>query len=112
MGLAVDVERGGLRVGPETDGAGLVRGRADRHPLVQVEAVREQVVRMHAELAQHAAQLVRKPVQSLDVVLLVQCEVDVAVAVERDAVARLREVLAAQPEVDRVVGEHLERHVG
>src|SRR4051812_8162656 len=37
--LAVHVEHGAVRIGPEADGAGLVRGRADRHPLVQVDAV-------------------------------------------------------------------------
>ena len=46
-----------------------------------------------------------------DVVLLVDGEVDAAVGVEGDPVVRLGEVLAAQPEVDGVVGQLLERHL-
>ena len=39
-------------------------------------------------------------------------ELDAAVLAQRDAVGGQRQVLAAEPEVDGVVGEHLERHAG
>lgn len=51
VGLAVDVQRGGSRVGSETDGARLMRRRADRHALVQVDAAGQQPVFMHALMA-------------------------------------------------------------
>jgi hypothetical protein len=50
--------------------------------------------------------------EPLDVVLLVEGQADLAVVLEGDTVLRQRQVLAAQPEVDRVVGQHLEGHLG
>src|SRR4051812_7548368 len=48
VGTAEGVERAVEGVGAEPHGAGLVGGGADWHRLVQVEAVVEQVVRVHA----------------------------------------------------------------
>src|SRR4051812_1408473 len=61
--LAVRVERRGVRVGPEPDGARLVGGGTDRHPLVQIQAVVEQVV-LQAEVAEHALELAPQPLQA------------------------------------------------
>src|SRR3954471_17855131 len=68
--LAVRVQCRGGRVGPEPDGARLVRCRADRHRLVQVEAVVEQAV-LQAQVTEHALELVLEALHALDVVLLV-----------------------------------------
>ncbi|CAG6390601.1 hypothetical protein SCOCK_10070 [Actinacidiphila cocklensis] len=110
--LAVDVQRrcGGVRAEP--DGAGLVGGGPDGHPLVQVDAVRQQPVLVHSQVPEHLLQLVPETLEARDVVLLVQSQVDAAVLVEGDAAVGQRQILPAQPEVHRVVGEDLERHVG
>ena len=55
----------------------------------------------HADVVQDLLELVVEPVGLLVVRRRVG-EVDVAVAVERDAVVRLREVLGGEPEVDGV----------
>ena len=56
-------------------------------------------------------ELVPQPLDPLDVVLLVERQVDrCRPRPSGDPVVGLRQVLAAQPEVDGVVGQHLERH--
>src|SRR4051794_10479572 len=95
VGPAVDVQGGGSRVGAEPDGAGLVGGRPDRHALVHVDAVVQQVLLLHAEVAEPVLQLVAQPLEPLDVVLLVDGEVDAAVDVEGHPVVRFGQVLAA-----------------
>ncbi|KJY24524.1 hypothetical protein VR46_42330, partial [Streptomyces sp. NRRL S-444] len=77
-------------VATEADGAGLMSRCADGHALVQVDAVRQQMVLVHAQVAEHALQFVPQPLQTCDVVLLVEGEVDPAVPVEGDAVVRVR----------------------
>ena len=67
---------------------------------------------MHAEVAEPALQLVPQALEPLDVVVLVEGQADLAVVLEGDPVLRLRKVLAAEPEVDGVVGQHLEGHPG
>ena len=88
-----------------------MRGRTNRHALVEVDAVVEQVLVVRPGAARACPALVPQPLDSGDVVRLVQGEVNRAVPVESDPVIGLREVLAAEPEVDGVVGEDLEGHV-
>ncbi len=58
---------------------------------------------------EHPVELVAQSLDALDVVLLVDAEVDRPVGVDGDPVVGLRQVLAAEPEVDGVVRQHLER---
>lgn len=70
--------------------------------------MRQQVVGVHAQVAEHLLEFVPKARQPFGVVLLVQGEVDVTVGVERDPVVGVGKILTAEPEVHRVMGQHLE----
>src|SRR4029453_3961597 len=91
VGLAVHVEctRGGGGAAP--DGARLVCCGTDRHALVQVQAPVQQVVLVHAQVAQHSVELVAKSLDTLDVVLLVNAEVDRPFRADGDTVFPLRQ---------------------
>jgi hypothetical protein len=79
---------------------------------VHIDAVVHEVLFVHARVPRSALQFVAEPLEPLDVVLGVERKVDAAVPVEGDAVVGVGEVLAAEPEVDGVVGEDLEGHLG
>jgi hypothetical protein len=51
---------------------------------------------------------VPKPLQPVDVVLLVEGQLNRAVFVEREAVVRQRQVFRTQPKVHPVLGDHLQ----
>ena len=104
VGLAVHVEDRGGRVGPEARRARLVRGGGGVECLVQVEAADERRVH-HAELAQHSLEGPAEPGEAFGVVAGLQRQPDRAVTPERDPAVGEGEVLAGQPEVDRVLGD-------
>src|SRR5438309_7899610 len=108
MRFAVDVECRGVGVGAEPHGARLVSGRTYWHSLVHIDAVVVQVL-LETELTQHPLQLPPEPLEALDVVVLIECEVDRVVVSEGDAVVWCGQVLTAQPEVDAVLGDLAER---
>ena len=79
-------DRGG-RVGAEADGARLVGDARDRDLVLEVGRPRDQVVRVHPEVAEHRLELVVQPLLRLLVVGRV-AERDVAVLRQRDPVLR------------------------
>src|SRR6476620_5972949 len=104
VGLAVLVEHRRRRIAPEAARPRLVRDTRDRDAHVHVEVLVEHVVLGEPDVVHDVLQLVVQPV-GLVVVGRVVREMDVAVAVEGDAVIGHREVLGSQPEVLCVLGD-------
>ena len=104
VGLAVHIEDRGGRVGPEAGCAGWVGRGGGVERLVQVKAADGHRVH-HAELAQHSLEGPAEPGEALGVVVGLEHQLDRAVTPEHDPAAGAGEVLAGQPEVDRVPGD-------
>ena len=97
------------RVVAEAHGAALVGDARERDPGVADELVRDQG-RVAAEVAEHALELRDQAAVALGVAVGVG-DVDAALAVDRDAVVGMRQILGGEPEVDRVVRDVVEREV-
>jgi hypothetical protein len=104
VGFTAPIEGRGGRVGPEPGRAGLVGGGGLVERLVEVEAADEGRVH-HAELAQHLLEGHAETGEAFGVVIGLQGQPDRAVPAERDPAVGPGEVLAGQPEVDRVPGD-------
>ena len=104
VGPAVHVEDRGGRVGPQARRTSLVSRGGGVERLVQVEATDERGVR-HAELGQHCLEGPAEPGEAFGVVAGLQRQPDRAVRPQRDPADGQGEVLAGQPEVDRVPGD-------
>src|SRR5262245_9143065 len=101
---AVDVEHRRRGIGPEPAGAGLVGAAGDGDVGLQVRMPGDEVVRVHAEVAEHRLELVVQPVAG-GLVSHFVAESDAAVGLEGDAVVGPGQVLGRQPEVDGVGGD-------
>src|SRR5262245_22167278 len=106
--LAVGVEDRRLRVGAEAARAGLVCHAADPDLVLHIEIAWDQMAGIHAEAVQHRLELLVELLFRGLVVERVR-EVDVPVAVDRDAVVRPRQVIGGRPEVHGMAGEGVER---
>src|SRR5690348_6103709 len=104
--LAVHVERGRRRIVAEPDRAVLMSHTGERNALAEEQASREDadvtvlaVDRARALTLEQLMHLPAEPAVALLVVRRIR-EHDVAAAVDRDAIARVRQVLARQPEIE------------
>ncbi len=111
MRLAVAVEDGRAWVGAEATGAGLMGAARQGDVVVHIEVARHQMLRLQADLAEHAAQLVVKLAHRNLVVGSVG-ERDAAVAIDGDPIVGLGQILGRQPEIDGVAGDFVQGAIG
>src|SRR3989475_11725156 len=115
VGLAVRVQRRGLRVAPEADRSVLVSDARQWNALAEIKAPREQafmaLVAMDPALGLLLHQILELLGQASVPLLVVRlvAEDDVAGPVEGDAVVRVGEILGGEPEGQRVLCHELER---
>ncbi len=80
----------------------------DVHLVLQVQVARHEVLRVHPQLSEHRLELLVQLVVR-DLVGLRVAESDAAVAFQGDPVIRPGQVLGAEPKIDRVLRQQLQR---
>ena len=108
MRLAVDVQHRRCGMGAEAARPRLVRDARHGDLVLEVGVMGQQVVVVHAEVPEHRLEHIEQPVPGLVVGRLIG-DRDHALVLDGDAVLGAREILRREPEVDRVLGDVLQR---
>ena len=111
VGLAVDVEHRGGRIGAEAAGADLVGYPGDRYVHGHVEVLVEHVVLGQTRVVENLLELL---VEALGLFVIGGGvgQVDVAVSVEGDPILGLGQVLGGEPPVHRMPGRVVQGPAG
>src|SRR5262249_52748727 len=114
MRLAIHVERGGLRISTEAYSAVLMRNPGEGDSLADEQVSRKQALVTLMSVSTARALAFHKILQPRNeelVALLVVGPIgqhDNAVAIDADAVVRVRQVFGSEPEIKRMAGHHFE----
>ena len=113
--FAVAIECAGLRIVSKTDRAVLVCNASQRNALAEEQVAGEEtfmaLVSMDASISSAVAsgsQLFDQPLVAFLVVWLV-LQNDLAVAVERDPIVRVGQILGGEPEIERMFAHQIQR---